>query len=176
MSSTTTLIPNFYKNFSCIGPACEHDCCQNWRIDIDRKTYKNYRKSNSPDLIKFTEEMVRPRQQTEHDYRRVKLNDKGRCPLQNADGSCYVHQHHGEQFLSTTCKTYPRKNTFQANRIEASLTLSCPEAARKILLDPSAMHIEQNGQLPPHTQVLKINNIPTHFDLLRQTAFEALLG
>ncbi len=120
--------------------------------------------------------MTRPRQQTDSDYRRIKLQPNGRCPLQNDDKTCHVHCQHGEQLLSNTCKTYPRLFTFQANRFEASLTLSCPEAARQILLNPSAMTFDQESRLPGDTQVRKINNLPKQFDLLRHTAFQALLG
>ncbi|CAM3722130.1 flagellin lysine-N-methylase [Parendozoicomonas haliclonae] len=170
------LYPRFYQEFSCIGPDCEHDCCQNWRITIDRKTYKAYSKTTDPRLREVTDKMTRPRQQNDLDYRRIPLTEEGRCPLQNTDGTCHVHGEHGEQLLSITCKTYPRKIRKIANTVEASLTLSCPEAARKALLDPSAMMFEHGPNLPAGLAQSIIAKEPSGFTLFRQTAFQAVLG
>ncbi len=38
------LQPSFYKDFSCIGPACTDNCCHTWRIDVDKEHYLMYRK------------------------------------------------------------------------------------------------------------------------------------
>ena len=35
------LIPQYFKNFTCIGSDCEDSCCIGWRVDIDHNTYKN---------------------------------------------------------------------------------------------------------------------------------------
>lgn len=45
----------------------------------------------------------------------------------------------GEDALSNTCFVYPRQHRNFAGQYEQSLTLSCPEAARKALLTPDAM-------------------------------------
>ena len=39
------LKPFYYDDFKCIGGECIDNCCgNNWRIDIDEKTYKKYKK------------------------------------------------------------------------------------------------------------------------------------
>lgn len=40
------LKPTYLDKFKCIGIKCEDNCCQGWSIDIDKKTYKKYIKSN----------------------------------------------------------------------------------------------------------------------------------
>ena len=121
--------PKFYSEFSCIGPACENDCCHTWWISIDRETYTSYCQSSDPFIQKVTAQMTAPERVSDLEYRRITLNSNGRCPLQNADGSCHVHKEHGEEMLSRTCKTYPRILRNIGGRIEPSLSLSCPEAA-----------------------------------------------
>ncbi|WP_461537422.1 flagellin lysine-N-methylase [Spongorhabdus nitratireducens] len=173
----SVLYPKFYRDFSCIGPECEHDCCQNWRITIDRKTYKAYKKSKDPVLKEITEkQMGRPRNQTDNDYRRIVLKEDGSCPLQNQDGTCYIHCNHGPKMLSRTCQTYPRSITRLVDRMEPSLTLSCPEAARKILLDPSAMMFDTGDALPANLPFTAVGAVPKQFDIIRQTAFQSVLG
>jgi hypothetical protein len=43
-------------------------------------------------------------------------------------------------FLSATCSIYPRSLSVVAVRLEGFLSLSCPEAARNVLLIPDFMH------------------------------------
>ncbi|MCL6270093.1 flagellin lysine-N-methylase [Sansalvadorimonas sp. 2012CJ34-2] len=178
-SQNQVLYPKFYRDFSCIGPNCEHHCCQSWRITIDKKTYKIYKKSTDPVLRDITRnQMSRPRQQTDHEYRLINLKSDSSCPLQNKDGTCYIHCNHGEKLLSATCKTYPRQTKSLTGKIEPSLSLSCPEAARKILLDPSAMMFETDPEAKIESGLIlsTYNNVPDHFDAFRQTAFQAVLG
>ncbi|MGY0216845.1 flagellin lysine-N-methylase [Endozoicomonadaceae bacterium StTr2] len=176
-SQQAVLYPKFYQDFSCIGPECEHHCCQNWLITIDRKTYKAYKKSKDLVLRDITENrMSRPRNQTDGHYRRIDLKEDGSCPLQNKDGSCYIHSNHGPKMLSRTCQTYPRIVTRLVDRMEPTLTLSCPEAARKVLLDPSAMMFDAGGVLSGNMPFTRVDEVPGQFDLIRQTAFQAVLG
>ena len=170
------LYPKFYKEFSCIGPDCEHDCCHSWRIAIDRKTFHSYKDSRDPRLHRLTKDIMDcPPQPTDNDYRLIRLTEQGRCPLHNEDGTCYIHGQHGETLLPATCKFYPRIVKSLLGKKEPSLTLSCPEAARRILLDPSAMMFSLGDSLPSHLPFQKLTSLPDSFDLIRQTAFNTVL-
>ena len=37
-------VPNYYKNFKCIGAECTDTCCAGWEVVIDDKSYKYYKK------------------------------------------------------------------------------------------------------------------------------------
>lgn len=50
------------------------------------------------------------------------------------DGLCEVYSNIGEENMCYTCKTYPRFYNQVDNTLESSLTLSCIEVARHILL------------------------------------------
>ncbi len=35
---------SYIKSFNCIGGRCPDNCCIGWDVDIDKKTYHDYRK------------------------------------------------------------------------------------------------------------------------------------
>ena len=69
------LIPRYVSRFSCIGPACEDNCCTGWRVSIDKKTFNAYRQSQHPQLRQgFSEHLARSRsQESQANYGRIKL-------------------------------------------------------------------------------------------------------
>ena len=36
-------LPHYFKEFKCIGGKCEDSCCIGWDIDIDERTYADYK-------------------------------------------------------------------------------------------------------------------------------------
>jgi lysine-N-methylase len=74
------------------------------------------------------------------------MNPAGECPLLSEEGLCRIQMEHGESYLSITCATYPRTiHTIDQLR-EETLSLSCPEAARLVLLSPRLLpRAEQPG-------------------------------
>ena len=60
------------------------------------------------------------------------------------DDFCKIQRACGEEYLSKTCRTYPRLFTHLAeNLVEETLTLSCPVAARCCLLNREPLRFEQ---------------------------------
>jgi len=78
-------------------------------------------------------------------FARVQMTPANVCPFLNAEKLCQIQAEHGEDFLSVTCATYPRI----AHRIdgleEKALSLSCPEAARLVLLTPHLLASNAEG-------------------------------
>ncbi|WP_433595880.1 hypothetical protein [Lysinibacillus xylanilyticus] len=58
------LIPEYLKDFSCIGSACEDTCCVGWNIVVEKKTYQTYRKVRQPEmedkLLKYVKRNRKP--------------------------------------------------------------------------------------------------------------------
>ena len=136
-----SLVPTYVTRFSCIGPACEDNCCTGWRVSLDKKTFNAYKQSGATELKqRFDEKIKRQRSQSnDGNYGRIEMNpDSGACPMLD-DGLCSVQKHLGEQYLSNTCNNYPRHTREFSRHIEQTLTLSCPEAARQALLHTDAM-------------------------------------
>lgn len=134
------LVPRYVSRFSCIGTACEDNCCTGWRVAIDKKTFNAYRQSRHPKLrAGFAEHLARQRSQESHgNYGRIKLKaGTNECPFME-DKLCSVQKNLDESYLSNTCFSYPRVSRSLSNQHEQALLLSCPEAARQALLAPDA--------------------------------------
>jgi lysine-N-methylase len=118
-------VPHYYKEFHCVAADCEDTCCAGWKIMIDEKSLKKYRRfsgsignrlRNSIDI-------------GEGSFRQY----DGRCAFLNEEGLCDIYSEAGPKMLCATCRNYPRHiEEFEGLR-EISLSLSCIEAARIIL-------------------------------------------
>lgn len=138
------LIPSYYKDFSCIGPACEDTCCKGWQVTIDEKTYKKYRDLPSSPLKQKLDQSVKRNESNLgfFDYSSMKM-DHGACPLLTNEGYCQIHAELGNTYLSHTCSTYPRQFNQVEGLLEISTTLSCPETARLALLNENGIQFEE---------------------------------
>ncbi len=145
------LIADYMEDFKCIGSECPDTCCQGWYIGIDKKTYKKYKRSHNSNLkILFRKSVGRVKNTTASDnnYGYIKTGDDKSCPFLDEKSLCRVQQDLGEDLLSNTCKTYPRIINMIDGTLEKSATLSCPEAARRALLNEdgiSFIDIPQNN-------------------------------
>lgn len=156
------LVPQYMKNFQCIGSACEDTCCQGWTVGIDKKTYKLYKNLRDKELYPaITDKMKRIKNgASDFNYAMIKMNEEGKCPLLNQDQLCSMQLKLGEDSLSSVCSTYPRILNRVNNSLEQSASLSCPEAARLALLNPDVMQFEEvDLEIPPKTLVLQNLNI-----------------
>jgi lysine-N-methylase len=67
------------------------------------------------------------------------------CPFLSAERLCRIQQDYGADYLCVSCATYPRVPRRIEGLLEAPLSLSCPEAARLVLLDPHLMPCEERA-------------------------------
>lgn len=137
----THIRPSFVTNFSCIGSQCEDSCCYGWGISIDKKSYK--KTLAHPELKELAAYALKKVKKSEAVWAKVALNDNGACRFLNEHNLCQIHAKAGHELLSHTCKTYPRMTHFKDGDRYESLSLSCPEAARAILLYPSPFSFEK---------------------------------
>jgi lysine-N-methylase len=72
-------------------------------------------------------------------FARVRLTPEGNCPFLNEERLCRIQAELGEEQLSITCATYPRILHRIDDEVEMTLSLSCPEAARLVLLSPGLL-------------------------------------
>ncbi|KAI3345916.1 hypothetical protein FDB55_06255 [Clostridium botulinum] len=145
MIKQRVLQPQYVKNFECIGSKCEDSCCIGWMIGVDRKTYKKYKKLKNSELsfkIKRYISRNRSKFQGEHDYAKIKL-ENNLCPFLDKNKLCSIQLEKGYSYLSTVCNTYPRIWNRVNGTLEKSLTMSCPEAARLILLNKNIMEFDE---------------------------------
>ena len=145
-SVLTVLRPTYTSQFRCIGPDCEDSCCTGWRVFFDQAACERYETIAPGPLRSLIDRSVErlvpgvdgipPKY-----FARVLQTPQGACPLLNADRLCQIQVEHGERFLSTTCAVYPRIVHRIDGMEEAALSLSCPEAARLVLLSPRLLGV-----------------------------------
>ena len=148
-----SVTPDYVRNFHCIGPECDDTCCQAWDIGVDKATYERYRLIPAESLlhpIVQSSVVLRPAPRTEKDYAHILINDSLQCPFLSAEKWCRLQKDFGPEYLSSVCATYPRVLNHVDGRSEQSLHLSCPEAARMVLLDQRLLRDAVPGyaQLP----------------------------
>ncbi|MEZ9197107.1 flagellin lysine-N-methylase [Shewanella sp. 10N.286.54.B9] len=133
--------PSFVTNFNCIGSECEDSCCYGWNIYVDKQSYK--KTMAHPELKDLAKTALKKVKKGDSSWAKAVLGEKGACGFLDNNQLCQIHAKAGESLLSHTCKTYPRMSHMKDGDRYESLSLSCPEAARKILLQPNAFHFER---------------------------------
>lgn len=139
------LQPDYMRQFKCIGNDCKDNCCHGWNIDIDKKTFKNYRKidRNNPMKKMINKNVILNKEiKTDNQYAQITLNSTGNCPFLNEKGLCEIYINCGESHLSRICNQYPRIVNSVDNCIEKSCQISCPEVA-KLLFNEDLMSFDQ---------------------------------
>lgn len=149
--------PEYSKDFRCIGPACEDSCCEEWTVHVDKSTFEKYQNLSAGPLRTIIDENILrcPEQaqanggSTSTAFAQIRMNTLGKCPLLSGDGLCRIQVEHGEELLPSTCANYPRIAYRIGGVTEKALSLSCPEAARLVLLNPQLRTgAEQDGGPP----------------------------
>ena len=127
------LKPFYYDDFKCTANECIDNCCSNWRIDIDEKTYKKYKKIKGQMGKKINNNISRNRSNPNYlQYGKINLKNN-KCSLLSEDGLCTIHGSLGEDYLCNTCRVYPREIRKYGEIYERNLSISCPEVARYII-------------------------------------------
>jgi len=138
------LQPTYGGAFRCIGPECEDSCCRNWDIPIDEITYRRYRQFPAEKLgslvAHFVSECSDKSQDNVHAY--IRRKPDGSCPFLGVDRLCGIQKEYGAELLSAPCSIYPRSLAVVHGTLEGSLILSCPEAARNVLLHEDSIKRE----------------------------------
>lgn len=127
------LKPFYYDDFKCTANECVDNCCSNWKIEIDEKTYKKYKKLKGEWGKKINNNISRNRSNANYlQYGKINLKNN-KCSLLSEDGLCTIHSKLGENYLCNTCKKYPREIRKYGEIYERNLSISCPEVARYII-------------------------------------------
>lgn len=152
-------VPSYYENFKCIGTACEDTCCQGWSISIDRETFEKYEGCEDPVLRPLFKIAIEKSSSEIADHANnfgiMKMLPNGQCHFLQSDKLCAIQKTMGSDALSTTCSVYPRMyNRFGSQR-EIAIGMSCPEAARVVLLnkDPITFKTINTPMLTDSTRI-----------------------
>lgn len=161
MTERHALVPEYMQRFQCIGGACEDTCCSFWKVSVDKRTYTNY--MNIPDRKwrqRFKEKIKKTTiDVTDHNHAVLGLKaSDGSCTMLLDDGLCSIQADLGEEYLCSTCATYPRVVNEVDGVQEVSASPSCPEAARMILLEPKGISFQEVEPLLAKN-ILKVRSV-----------------
>ena len=153
MRQSRIVRPVYAERFRCIGSDCEDSCCcQDWRVDIDRAAYEKYQTIPPGALRTLIDDCVIRSTEvaaaSHPDYfAQIRVSPSTPCPLLSADRLCRMQTELGETYLPKVCASYPRRIHTIDSLEESPLSLSCPEAARLVLLDPDLL---ASNEARPH--------------------------
>jgi lysine-N-methylase len=155
-------MPEYMKDFQCIGSKCEDSCCKLWSINIDKDTYDKYSNITNKNLkVLFDKNIEKQNVDSYGEYAKIKLNDEGLCPFLNTDKLCCIQSELGEEYLSETCAQYPRIFNVFNGLLEKSATLSCPYAAEVALLNEDGikfLETKEDFEISVYSNIEKIQD------------------
>ncbi|WP_343554290.1 flagellin lysine-N-methylase [Pantoea sp.] len=157
MKNISIIEPVFFKNFQCTGSACRDHCCKGWDITLDKPTIKRYLKTSEIEIRNIATENIVTTKTSFNNWGKMKFSDSGHCAFLDEERLCKIHKVLGAGALSHTCANYPRVMRQSKYEIRQNLTLSCPEAAKQLLLNKNSMLLDQKSVL--HAQSLDLPDI-----------------
>ncbi len=121
---------DWYNMFECAGGACTLTCCAaNWIIRLTDEEIKIYQDMEHPFRDSILEQI---------DVEKKLLKGRGRhCALLNDEGWCRLILECGEEYLSGTCKLFPRCTAAYGDIIERTVGIECPVVAGYLFRDDS---------------------------------------
>ena len=132
------ICPSYVSRFHCDGRKCSSRCCRGWGIEVDDGTYGRFGAlAEGQEILSgiyFHEE--KQKWLTKH-------REDGSCIFLDADLLCILQKRYGEEMLSNICHEYPRVTYEISDFAEQSMALSCPVAAKEILLDRNPMRFTE---------------------------------
>jgi lysine-N-methylase len=175
MQLAKVLQPRHFDAFRCIGADCEDTCCAGWQVHVDKLTYEKYQSCSDPECGGSLRTLVTINETSSNDddYAKVVLSG-AECPFLS-EGLCSIQKRLGEAYLPNMCATYPRAMNLVGDVLQRSLDLSCPEAARVALLNPTPMEFVEQDYQPgsirlanfPSLDISSLNNSASPYGFFR---------
>ncbi len=135
--------PDFYKEFQCIGSACQDTCCAQWEIEVDETSADRYEADGGPLAEEFRKYLVR-----KEDENYFRLTTDKRCPFLNEENLCRMILTMGEDSICDICREHPRFYHWFGEYTEVGLGLCCEEAGRLLFSqkEPLCFEILSDGE------------------------------
>ncbi|UWZ83235.1 flagellin lysine-N-methylase [Occallatibacter riparius] len=182
MRQTRIIQPDYAERFRCLGSECEDTCCSGWQVPLDEADYDNLTSVPDGSLRSLVRDSILRTEGREggqeSPFAVFRMLPSGECPLLSPDKLCRIHKQCGEQYLARICAVYPRHFYRIDGQSETELSLSCPEAARLILLSPSLISggSAASRQLTWDETASRGANLRPYFWQIREAAVSLILN
>lgn len=113
-----------YDRFFCIADQCSFSCCKGWKVIVDTDTYNQW-ENDDKESLPFTR-YIKTKKSGKKTIYNIKMGTNQCCPFLDDIGLCKIVKEYGEDYLTNTCKAFPRRVTSFKNREEYSLSCACP--------------------------------------------------
>lgn len=136
------LAPRYLARFACTAGDCPDNCCAGGPVPLDPAALGRMEAFADPGLRALVAASVV--RGPEPGAGRIEPGPDAcrTCPFLDGDRLCRIHAHAGVEALPDSCATYPREAAELNGLGQLALRLSCPEAARLVLLDEDALELE----------------------------------
>lgn len=130
--------PKLTGEFQCLADKCPATCCCGWSIIWTEKEVQKLKDSRYSDALS---DKIQTAFDSESYYLPIKIDENGCCPfLEN--GLCIIHKELGQDYLSYTCREYPRIKRLIGNMAVYTCRMTCYAVAEKLLCDKNCMQLE----------------------------------
>ncbi len=147
--------PRYYKSFHCTGSDCISNCCKHWGQIM--WTFTEYEKLIHADMsdalrnriggcFEKTSDAFSPSKTV---YTIDEMYNK--CPMQDDEGLCMIQRELGEEYLSVTCRYYPRTAIECGRYVTNTCSTSCYAIVDTLCSDETAMELDVSEYHPVST-------------------------
>lgn len=117
---------DWMEKFQCVGGQCSMTCCcATWKIALSEVEISKYENMEHP----FKENILSAIDKEKKCMR----EQNGNCQMLTEDGWCQIVQNCGDEYLSHTCKSFPRSIKQYGDVQEQTVGISCPVVAEYLL-------------------------------------------
>lgn len=167
--------PRYFKDFRCIGGECKNTCCTGWTIlwsDEEINKIKNA-ENISDSLSELCNVSFKRLESTDSNC--IVFDKDNMCPFFTEERLCRIQRELGEEYLSDTCKTYPRRYIHTDDSLYRFCQMSCPSVMYKLLNDGKSADLV-NFPLTDNISVHNVvTNSPQELETNPETEYRGLL-
>lgn len=153
--------PEFYHDFRCMGGSCPSTCCAVWNIGWKPEEIERLKQADcSPELRSLIDSSF-IEDRDGHGKMKISLaaEENMMCPFLDENLLCRIQKELGEEYLSHTCRVYPRLNILADDVIFRTCCASCPAVMNTLRNDENAMRLV-NVPIKKATELSGIGSTP----------------
>ena len=190
--------PRYYNEFSCTGGDCPMNCCFGWSVvEWKNAEVQKLRNADCSEKIrslidtsfvphyKDKQPVKKFKIQLNDNYKdvkliedisfnenvesyKIKMNEKRSCSFLTEDNFCSIQLELGAEYLSRTCRVYPRRSVLVGNTIYMYCNLSCYHVVDLLCNEKDSMileNFENIGQKIENINIDNVNDVINHPEL-----------